>query len=136
MIWKSAASKKYEILGYLAIFIAVGVILLPNLYTGVPDNSMTEECDQIRISVSINRTNPEKVTICRGENAYAAFSKLYTLETKDSRYGKYVVAVNGVWQGGGFYWMFYINDSLAPVGISSYKPGEGDHISISLEKLK
>lgn len=42
--------------------------------------------------------------------------------------GTYVESVNGTEEGGGLYWVFYINGTRAISGISTYKLNEGDEV--------
>jgi hypothetical protein len=57
-----------------------------------------------------------------------------SVETKDSSYGPYVTAINGV-QGGtdNKYWSFYVNDTLAQKGAAEYMPEGGEKITWKLQ---
>ncbi|MBP5313592.1 MAG: DUF4430 domain-containing protein [Eggerthellaceae bacterium] len=56
---------------------------------------------------------------------------------EDSTYGAFITEVIGVAQDSGnlsgYYWMFYVNDEAADVGVSTYVIKDGDVISLRLE---
>jgi hypothetical protein len=56
------------------------------------------------------------------------------VEVKDSQFGPYVDAVNGVRGGtGGKYWAFYVNGQMASVGANDYVTKAGDKIEWRFE---
>ncbi|MBU0998870.1 DUF4430 domain-containing protein [Patescibacteria group bacterium] len=48
--------------------------------------------------------------------------------------GKFIVAINGVKGNGERNWIYYVNGTLAQVGVSDYKIKQGDIVSWKYEK--
>ena len=48
--------------------------------------------------------------------------------------GKFVEEINGVKSNGEKYWIYYVNNKKANIGISNYKINEGDIVSWKYEK--
>jgi hypothetical protein len=101
------------------------------------DNQIIKENEIVSIVV-LDKTY--KVEI---ENDQTLYSVLKNLEEKDNNFsfngksypslGFFVDEINGVKNKLGSYWIYYINDKQASVGISEYKLKNGDIISWKLE---
>lgn len=82
-----------------------------------------------------------KINIKDGENVYEVMNNLKNDKNNnfDFQYreypslGSFVKEINGVRDGGGKYWFYYINGAEASVGISNYIIRKGDTISWKLK---
>lgn len=63
------------------------------------------------------------------KTALELLKEIAHVETKDSSYGVYVDAINGI-KGGtdGKYWTFYVNGSMATSGADAYQTKDGEVI--------
>lgn len=64
-----------------------------------------------------------------GKTALALLKEVAQVETKDSSYGIYVDAINGV-KGGtdGKYWTFYVDGAMSTSGADAYQTKDGEVI--------
>ncbi|HKX24500.1 MAG TPA: DUF4430 domain-containing protein [Candidatus Saccharimonadales bacterium] len=62
-----------------------------------------------------------------GKNALELLKEVAQVETKDSSYGVYVDAINGI-KGGtdGKYWTFYVNGAMSNTGADAYQTKDGE----------
>lgn len=64
-----------------------------------------------------------------GKTALQLLKEQASIETKDSSYGVYVDAINGVKSGtDGKYWTFYVNGAMATNGADAYQTQGGEVI--------
>lgn len=96
-----------------------------------------QEVKQISVSVAVvtpqGERNTYNVKIEEGETVEAAMQKA---RSKGFSYsarqfggmGTYVEAINGTKEGGGLYWVFYVNNTPAVQGISTYTLEDGDEV--------
>ena len=64
-----------------------------------------------------------------------ALLDLKLIEGEDGDYGLYVKKVNGIPESDGAYWMIYVNDEMAQVGVSQLEIKSGEAYSLRLEKM-
>lgn len=57
----------------------------------------------------------------------------YSVETQDSYYGAYVVAINGKKAEGSQFWGFYVNGEMAQKGAADYITNGGEQIKWQLQ---
>jgi cell division protein YceG involved in septum cleavage len=74
----------------------------------------------------------------KGENGQTVLALLkthaYQVTIKQSSYGPFVVAIDGVKGGpGGKYWLYYVNGKQAAVGAAAYKTKNGETITWKLQ---
>ena len=73
-------------------------------------------------------------TAKRGENVLAQLKQHASVVTKDSAYGPYVDAINGVVGGtNGKYWSFYVDGKMADKGAADYVTTGGETIQWKFE---
>jgi hypothetical protein len=71
-----------------------------------------------------------------GQTALAVLKSLAEVETKQSNYGEFVVAINGVKADGTTqFWAFYVNGKLADEGAGTYSTKDGDKIEWRVEDV-
>lgn len=71
-----------------------------------------------------------------GKTALEVLKSLADVKTKDSSYGEFVVAINGVEADGtAEFWSFYVNGTLASEGAGTYKSTNGEKIEWRVEKV-
>lgn len=63
-----------------------------------------------------------------GVTALATLKSLTRVETRDTRYGEFVVAIGGVPAGTGEFWSFSANGELVPEGAGTWRASAGDVI--------
>ena len=75
-----------------------------------------------------------------GEDGKTAFELLKSRHQVKSKNplgsGEFVVAIDGIKPSDGYFWAFYVNDSLSQVGASSYITKTGDKILWKIEEIK
>lgn len=79
---------------------------------------------------------PMSVSFIHEPTAFDLLKTAYGVENIEyttSEYGVMVTGLGGVPQEDPYYWMLYVNDELASVGIDSYKLQNGDQISLRYE---
>jgi hypothetical protein len=74
----------------------------------------------------------------KGENGQTVLALLkkhaYRVTVKQTSYGPFVEAIDGVQGGnGGKYWLYYVNGKQAPVGAGVFKTKNGDTIIWKLQ---
>lgn len=124
-------------------------IRCPKNTTGVDEeNAMIEVCVELKFSAS-NHPNgsspPTEVTVevVNGTNAHDMLVEAsiqhscYNLTTKDTSYGRMIESICDIHTRPNdmFYWLIYIDEKSAPVGIDDLKPGQGSKLSFRYQKL-
>lgn len=72
-----------------------------------------------------------------GQTALAILKSLADVKTKDSSYGEFVTAINGVEADGSKeFWSFYVNGTLASEGAGTYKTTKGEMIQWKVEAVQ
>ncbi len=111
----------------MVVAIAIFVIALTNnkpkdtaTDTPAPASSQQQTAEQSNV-VNYKGVN--------GKTALELLKEVAQVETKDSSYGVYVDAINGI-KGGtdGKYWTFYVNGTMATSGADAYQTKEGEVI--------
>lgn len=51
-------------------------------------------------------------------------------------YGTYIVSLMGIDQGDGYYWIYYIGDKYASIGVSEYEIKDGEIYNFYIEKYE
>ena len=70
------------------------------------------------------------------ETALATLKSQTEVKVKDTEFGEFVEAINGVAADSSKeYWAFYVNGKLASEGAGTYKAKEGDKLEWKLENL-
>ncbi|HAS80940.1 MAG: hypothetical protein UR25_C0001G0040 [Candidatus Nomurabacteria bacterium GW2011_GWE1_32_28] len=107
-------------------------------------NSKTyEEIPKIIINKAVLEVNGIKyeTEINQEVNIYDFMVKLKEegkINFKDKTYsgiGKFIEEINGIKSSNEKYWLYYVNNKKADIGISDYKIKPGDIISWKLEKI-
>lgn len=100
------------------------ILILLILSIGCIQERQISSQDLITITVKINNGSyiiSKNILLPKNSTAFDAFNKTAKLNyTIDPIYGAFVSGINDLEQGNGYYWMFYVDDELAPVGVSSY----------------
>jgi len=58
------------------------------------------------------------------------------IESENGQYGEFIVAINNVRQEDGYYWVYYVNDEYATVGVESYSVKNNDKVEFKLESFE
>ncbi len=70
-----------------------------------------------------------------GQTALEVLRSLTTVETEDSDFGEFVVAINGVQADTDKeFWAFYVNGEQANEGAGTYESSDGDELQWRLEE--
>jgi len=71
-----------------------------------------------------------------GETAFSVFSRAVEMHYKNYSFGAYVYSVQDINESAseGFYWQYYFNGALAPLGVSDFKIIENGTLEWRLEK--
>ncbi len=92
-----------------------------------------------KATLQIEETRHES-EIKEGASIYDLMSKLRSegkINFKEKDYpgmGKFIEEINGRRGGADTYWVYYVNEKKAQIGISNYKLSPGDVVSWKLEK--
>lgn len=89
-------------------------------------------------AASTNPTNSSQAIsyACEeGKTAYAILAAKYPVETKETSFGKQVVAIAGTTPAPNQYWAFYVSGSLAPVGADAYTCAGNELVEWKLESF-
>jgi len=96
---------------------------------------------QMQNSVSVNLTVNNLMT---EESFYYKGKQITTLEllkryknitTTSSTYGDFVNCIGQTCSNSSYYWMYYVNEGLAPVGAGTYLIQDKDNIKFSFESV-
>ena len=71
-----------------------------------------------------------------GKTALDILKASHTIKTQDSSIGVFVISIDETSNTDTEYWMFYVNDQLAPVGADQYQTKDTDKIDWRFEKLQ
>lgn len=63
-----------------------------------------------------------------GKTALELLKETRQVETQDSTFGTFISSIDGIQNQENKYWMFYVNDNLAPEGADTYKTKNGEKI--------
>lgn len=125
-----------------SLWTAIIIVLLAALTIGIfaasYDNSQSatstevvEQIDQVNVYSNEDGTIVNYSGVI-GKTALELLKAGAEVETQDSSYGEYVVAINGVKNSGQF-WLFYVNGAAATVGAGEYVTTNGETIEWRLE---
>lgn len=107
--------KKRYFLVPLLIFI-IGILILVNRqgknYQELPFSSNT--------ALPVSNTSKVEYSCEKGKTAYQLLEEKNQVESSESNLGKYVVAINGVKQAEGKYWLYSVDEKEATVSATSY----------------
>ena len=116
-----------------------------NIAFSISQQKMIEVCVRVEFEVG-NISNPpqQMVNILNGSTAFDALkeaSKLdrcYGFTFKWTSWGPSIQSICKVKinHNKKYYWMFYVNNKMASVGVGSYKPKENECIVMKYQKLK
>ena len=137
---------KTQTICLVSILLVLGLIHIsfhPELDRAAASRESVDELESTSATVGViikNETSArrEVVPIVRGESALDAIRKVATVETEYySGLGEFITSIDGLRNGNGKYWMWYIWDGqtwkLAPVGSGNYLLKDGDNIMFSYE---
>lgn len=71
----------------------------------------------------------------QGQIALAVLQDDNEVKTQDSELGVFVDEINGVKNGGGGFWIYYVNGQMGQVGAEDYQCQAGDKIEWRFEKI-
>lgn len=117
------------------------IIATPKIISDIKEDKEFNQINKIESFVSlIIFENKYKVSFSEGDTVYSIMMKLQkensvNFEFKYKEYpslGVFVYEINGIENGDGKYWFYYVNDKEATVGVSKYLLKEGDVISWKL----
>lgn len=128
--------KKIVIISIIAII----VVAIVGIIVGNLNNNHQNEEKEITISI-FNKEN---------ENIYnkrIKTEKTYLIDvlkgleeiniiTEQSEYGDYIISIMNIEQGDNFYWLYYIDDEYATIGVSNCKVENGKTYSFKIEKFE
>ncbi len=129
----------------LVLIIFIGSLALLNLKTGGTKQNVLpqkqEQSNSIETSLKVNE-NVYRVSVSTGSSVYDLMQE--AVKTTEFRFGGkifrglgfFVNEINGIKQDGkkGEYWIYYINDKEAQVGVSAYILKPNDVITWKYEK--
>lgn len=115
-------------------------IIYQNKITLTPNIQSSEK----KVDTAVLEINNEKYEseIENGVSVYAFMDKLRQegkinfVEKKYSGIGVFIEEINGLKGNGNKYWIYYVNDKEAQIGVSNYKLKPGDVVSWKYEKNK
>ncbi len=95
---------------------------VPSASPSIQTNKSNEELINVSLIIDYgNSTESKTIFVENGTTVYDAMRKAVNLSVKTHpTYGVFVEGINGVMQGNGKYWQYYIDGKLAPVGVSNY----------------
>jgi hypothetical protein len=138
--------EKVKILIVIGVFVALlGVFLLTSNIiprdTSIISTSKEENNKTVKTILEINQVKYES-EITEPISVYEFMEKLQNerkITFKDKTYtgmGKLIEEINGLKSEGDKYWIYYVNNKEAQIGISDYKINPGDTVSWKYEKSK
>lgn len=123
----------------LRVLLSGGILLLLGSGVVILTNAQTEKVDR---ALSGSNTAPAVQQVKQdaisyegqvGKTAMELLKANYTVQTKESTYGEFVVAIEGMEGNGPKYWLFYVDDKQSEVGASAYTTKDGEKIEWRLE---
>lgn len=125
-----------------ALVVGVGGISLytANRNDNKTDNQQAASQQAIEQPTAKLTSSEDKKTVSyegqTGKTALEVLKSLADVKTKNSSYGEFVVAINGVEADGtAEFWSFYVNGTLANEGAGTYKSTSGEKIEWRVEKV-
>jgi len=103
----------------------------------------TEELQQINTGIKTYLSIDEKkyeTNVNKEISVYSLMNQMRNegkINFKERTYagiGKFILELNGVKSDGSKYWIYYVNEVKAKVGVSDYKINPGDNVSWKYEK--
>lgn len=115
-----------------AILLAVGITTV--VLISQPANQVDKSAEPAAASIQGENSEVVRYTATRGRNVLEQLKDHAQVETKDSDFGAYVDAINGI-KGGtdNKYWMFYVNDELSKIGAADFITAGGETIEWRFE---
>ncbi|MBN3036981.1 MAG: DUF4430 domain-containing protein [Candidatus Diapherotrites archaeon] len=116
-------------------------VLLLLVFAGCVQQQAPEQVsDFITLTVRVNNSQSvteDVVELPRGSTAFDAFSEVAVLDySTHPVYGVFVEGINGV-EGSvesGYFWQYYVDGELAPVGVDSFVLNESATLEFRYEK--
>lgn len=113
----------------------IGVKPLSEIEPEIEPKALSEEVNNISISLKVLDKKYE-LEINEGSNVFEAMKKLQDEKENEFSFnykeypslGVFVYEINGMKGEAGAYWIYYVNEKEASVGVSSYILKEGDSI--------
>ncbi len=115
----------------LGVFTLVAVLI--GITIGILINSSNNNNSAQAESNQSASDNSVEFTAEAGKTVLDQLKSQANVETQDSSYGEYVVAINGNKSDGAKYWTYYIDGQMAQQGAADYITTGGEKISWRLE---
>jgi len=141
--------KQYLYISLALILIIFTGFLYLNFHSSQPPLSW-EEVQVVPKALSVKNTKvffvilnkKYETEVKEGETVYGAMKSIESVKENNfsfvakeySSLGVFVEEINGIKGENGKYWIYYVNDKEASVGVSNYKINNGDIISWKYEK--
>lgn len=123
----------------LTLVIIVTIVVLTGVTAWILSNKLrNDDTKQTSTTQTEQKTESQPNTLSydgvEGKNALELLKSKAAVVTKQSAYGEYVDAINGIVGGtDGKYWAFYVNGTMAQVGAADYKTKNGDKVTWKFE---
>lgn len=128
------------------VLIIVGVIITSNkeeIEISNEENINNEEVVNSEKNISVFVYDKERKNIYSGDIATNEKYLMDVLDdmdgleiiSEDGMYGAYITSINGISQGDGYYWTYYIDEDYAVVGASKCKIEDGKTYNFKIEEM-
>ncbi len=96
----------------------------------------TENKGKVTLMTNVLGVTKEKTYEFANLTALELLQKDNLVNLTYSSYGAFVQCINDICSNSNYYWMYYVNSELAPVGASDYRIKNNDTIEFRYEKKK
>jgi hypothetical protein len=117
------------------IAVVLVMIILVFSYVGYFTQSKNNE-DYISANLIVNTLGNKKLNNYTGQSITALdlLKKYWVVNTSSSKYGEFVNCIGNVCSSDSYYWMYYVNGNMAPVGAGEYSIRDNDSIEFIFDK--
>lgn len=116
------------------INIVLKYLFLLSLLCGCVSPGTGEITVRVTIDFAGNAENISETTkVANGSSALDCFSSVANLSVVWYSFGEYVSGINGIMEGNGYYWIYYVNGGMATVGAGNYQVQDWDVLKFVYE---
>ncbi|MBM2821200.1 MAG: hypothetical protein HW405_960 [Candidatus Berkelbacteria bacterium] len=131
-------NSSWGLMNFLAIIILAAILVIGGSLLG---NFASKKQTDKSVAGLANQFKPVvvKTITYQGEDGKTAMDILkasHQVRTEDSTIGSFVTSIDGTENTLDTYWMFYVNDQLAPSGADQYNTKTGETVEWRFEKLQ
>lgn len=100
------------------------------------ETAAVQETVAVQITVdSGEQLFSESIGVVKGSTAFQALEQIFSVEAKNSSFGRFITGINGVSAGSDSYWAIYVDEKYAELGADALILEKDTGLLFKLEKI-